>query len=78
MDRTDYILCLPCFKWFEKNNKAECIHICKGHSQSVDTLALDSSKMKVIQEVCYLNVIFICVDVFYNFYNILKKSIFDF
>lgn len=34
------------YQWFEKNNKAECIHICKGHSQSVDTLAVDSSKTK--------------------------------
>lgn len=69
MVSTDYIvlLYLPCFKWFEEKNKAECIHICKGHSQSVDTLAVDSSKTKVIQEVYYSYVIFMHVDVFQQF-----------
>ncbi|KAM7447635.1 WD repeat-containing protein 12 [Porites harrisoni] len=33
-------------QWSCDKNKAECIHICKGHSQSVDTVAVDVSKSK--------------------------------
>ncbi|XP_020604826.1 ribosome biogenesis protein WDR12 homolog [Orbicella faveolata] len=33
-------------EWSRNKGKAECIHICKGHTQSVDTVAVDSSKTK--------------------------------
>ncbi|XP_068743459.1 ribosome biogenesis protein WDR12 homolog [Montipora capricornis] len=33
-------------QWFGKESKADCVHVCKGHSQSVDALAVDDSKTK--------------------------------
>ncbi|XP_078376906.1 ribosome biogenesis protein WDR12 homolog isoform X2 [Oculina patagonica] len=33
-------------EWSRDKGTAECIHICKGHTQSVDTVAMDSSKTK--------------------------------
>jgi len=33
-------------EWSRVKGKAECIHICKGHTQSVDTVAVESSKTK--------------------------------
>lgn len=41
------ILFLPCLQWSRTKGKAECIHVCKGHTQSVDTVAVDASKTKV-------------------------------
>ena len=34
-------------QWSRDKDTAQCIHICKGHTQSVDTLAVDSSQTKV-------------------------------
>lgn len=33
-------------EWSRDKDTAQCIHICKGHTQSVDTLAVDSSQTK--------------------------------
>jgi len=34
-------------QWSRDKGKAECIHVCKGHTQSVDAVAVDASKTKV-------------------------------
>lgn len=34
-------------QWSRDKDTSQCIHICKGHTQSVDTLAVDSSQTKV-------------------------------
>lgn len=33
-------------EWSRDKDTSQCIHICKGHTQSVDTLAVDSSQTK--------------------------------
>ena len=41
------VLFLIVLQLSREKGEAECIHVCKGHTQSVDAVAVDSSKTKV-------------------------------